>query len=129
MPTNSDVIHNTNWNHAVYMLGKMMDAIHILVTNEGDARTRLRKASPYIVQLIPEMLPIESGIRERVENARKILTKYYDPEEYKQKYCPYNTIFDSTLSRISNKTGSKAISELFGAWMELRELVHQHYQN
>ncbi len=118
-----------NWNHAVYMLEKLSDAIMILVSGEGDARSRLREATPRLLRVIPGMLPSASEIRERVEWAYATLTKFHDAEEYAAR--PANspeTIFDNTLHRIKNRTASKIIGELFGAWMDLSALVDEHFR-
>ncbi|MBI5297960.1 MAG: hypothetical protein HY869_20990 [Chloroflexi bacterium] len=126
---NSDIEDESiNWNHAVYMLGKLSDVIMILVTGEGDACSRLREATPKILRVVPGMLPSASEIRERVEWAYVALTKFHDPREYAMR--PSNspeTIFDSTLGRIKNRTGAKIIGKLFGAWMDLDALIDQHF--
>lgn len=116
-----------NWNHAVYMLGKLTDVIIILVAGEGDARSRLREASPRILRVKPYMLPLACGIRERVEWSYATLKKYHDPKEYalRQTNSP-ETVFDSTLRRIKNSTGAKVAMKLFGAWMDLSDLCDQH---
>lgn len=119
----------TNWNHAVYMLGKLTDVIIILVEGEGDVRSRLREAAPRLLRVKPYMLPVASEIRERVEWAYATLTKYHDPEEFSKLPANYpGTIFESTLCRIKNKTGAKVAGKLFGAWMDLSALVEQHYR-
>jgi hypothetical protein len=118
-----------NWNHAVYMLEKLTDVVMILVTGEGDARSRLREATSRILRVTPGMLPSASEIRERVEWAYDALTKFHDPEEYAAR--PSNspeTIFDRTLNRIKNRTAAKIIGKLFGAWMALSALVDQHFR-
>ncbi len=128
METDTSTEEDINWNHVVYMLSKLNDAIIILVQGEGDARSRLRIALPYICQVIPGMLPTTAGIRQSVEKAHAILTKYHDPDNNSsKKYYADKSIYDSTLHRIKNQTASKAISELFSAWMNLRDLNDQHY--
>jgi hypothetical protein len=129
MENNQTSDESINWNHAVYMLGKLTDVVMILVTGEGDARSRLRGATPRILRVTRDMLPSASEIRERVEWAYAALTKFHNPEEYATR--PSNspeTIFDSTLNRIKNRTAAKIIGELFGAWMDLRSLVDQHFR-
>lgn len=115
-----------NWNHARYMLEKLTDVVMILVTGEGDARSRLRESIPRIQCVSPGMLPT-GDIRERFNWAIAALKKFHNPEEYAKR--PSNspeTIFDSTLTRIKNRTAAKIIGELFGTWMELSALYDQH---
>jgi cellobiose-specific phosphotransferase system component IIA len=117
---NDDTLdENINWNHAGYMLGKLTDVIMVLVMGEGDARSRLRDAIPYLQKVIPGMLPSECDIRGRVERAYKNLDETYElhPSSLQDKKVP---------RQIKNCTGAKIINELFGAWMDLRYLVHNH---
>jgi hypothetical protein len=121
---------SVNWNHAVYMLGKLMDVVMVFVTGEGDARSRLCEATPRILRVTPGMLPSACEIRERVEWVYAALTKFHNPEEYAAR--PSNspeTIFDSTLNKIKNRTGAKIIGKLFGAWMDLSALCDQHFKD
>ena len=118
-----------NWNHARYMLEKLTNVIIILVTGEGDARSRLREATPQILRITPGMLPSVGEIREQVEWAYATLMKFHDPEEFAAR--PSNspeTIFDSTLDRIKNRTGAKIAGKLFGAWRALSDLCDEHYR-
>ena len=118
-----------NWNHAIYMRGKLTDVVMILVTGEGDARSRLRESTPRILSVIPGMLPSTGEIRERVEWAYVALTKFHNPQEYAARPSSSpETIFDSTLNRIKNRTGAKIIDKLFGAWMELSALCDEHFR-
>lgn len=107
----------------------MMDVIIILVTGEGDARSRLRQAIPKLKRIIPGMLPKSQDIQKRVSWAFKEMTKFHDPIEYETNKSGLPvTEFDSTLRRIKNSTASKIISELFGAWMDLSAFVDEYYQ-
>lgn len=120
--TNEEII---DWNHAVYMLGKLMDVINILVCGEGDAKNRLLVASTSLLKVKPHMLPETAEIRHRVEMAYSMLTKYYHPSDISTITFP-ETIFSKTIRRIRNKTASKIIGYLFGAWMDLSDLVDEH---
>lgn len=115
-----------NWNHARYTLEKLSDVVMILVTGEGDARSRLRESIPQIQDVIPCTFPTED-MRERFNLAIAALKKFHNPEEYAKR--PSNspeTIFDSTLTRIKNRTAAKIIGNLFSTWMELKALYDQH---
>lgn len=116
-----------NWNHVLYMSGKLTDVIMILVTGEGDARARLREASRKILKVSPGMLPTCGDIRKRFIRAYATLTRFHDQEKFAMR-SPNSpeTIFDETLHRIRNRTAAKVISDLFGAWMDLLDLQSQH---
>lgn len=119
---NDDALdENINWNHTVYMLGKLTDVIMVLVMGEGDARSRLREAIPFLQRVVPGMLPSDCDIRKRVEWAYAILDEVYELH-------PFNSPETTTRRRIKNCTGAKIISELFGAWMDLSDLVHEHFR-
>ena len=117
-----------NWNHAVYALGKLTDVIIILVEGEGDVRSRLHKAGPRLLRVKPYMLPMVCEIRERVDWVYTTLTKFHNPDEFAARppNSPPETIFDSTLRRIKNRTGSEVAGKLFGVWMDLSQLCEQH---
>ncbi len=126
----NNIEEDDNINHAVYMLGKMTDAINILVTGEGDARSRLRQAIPKLKLITPGMLPKSQDIQKKVSWAFKEMTKFHDPKEYETNKSGLPiTEFDSTLRRIKNSTASKIIGELFGAWMDLSAFVDEYYRN
>lgn len=108
----------------------MTDVIIILVEGEGDVRSRLHKASPRLIRVKPYMLPVVSEIRERVEWVYTTLTKFHNPDEFATRppNSPPETIFDGTLRRIKNRTGSEVAGKLFGAWMDLSDLCQQHFR-
>ena len=116
-----------NINHAVYMLGKLTDVIIVLVEGEGNAKSRLLEASHRLSRVKPYMLPVMDEIREDVEWAFAELTKYREKSRYVLLPEDYpGTIFDDTIHRIKNRTASKIIGKLFGAWMRLSDFVDQH---
>ena len=124
----SDAKEN-NINHAVYMLGKLTDVIIILIEGEGNAKSRLLEATHQLSKVKPYMLPITDEIRKDVEWAFSELTKYRKESRYVSTPEDYpGTIFDSTIHRIKNRTASKTIRKLFGAWMRLRDFVEQYNQ-
>ena len=57
------------------------------------------------------------------------LTKFHNPDEFaaRPNNSPPETIFDNTLRRIKNHTGSKVARKLFGVWMDLSDLCDQHF--
>jgi len=122
----SDAEEN-NINHAVYMLGKLTDVITILVEGEGNAKSRLLEASHRLSRVKPYMLPVMDGIREDVEWAFAELTKYRKESRYVSLPEDYpGTVFDDTIHRIKNRTASKIIGKLFGAWMRLSAFFDQN---
>jgi hypothetical protein len=113
-----------NINHAVYMLGKLTDVIIILIEGEGNAKSRLLEATHQLLKVKPYMLPITDEIRKDVDWAFAELTKYRKESRYVLTPEDYpRTIFDNTIHRIKNRTASKIIRKLFGAWMRLRDFV------
>jgi len=120
-----EVDEDINWNHAVYMLGKLSDVVHGLVIGCGDARARLREMGPAIFSVVPGMLPATAGIRAQVERAHAALTRY--PSEFPGSWaCEREAAYEPTLRRIQNRTASRIASDLFGAWLELSTLVRCH---
>ncbi|MBE0418358.1 MAG: hypothetical protein IBX63_11390 [Coriobacteriia bacterium] len=127
MEGNRQPADDINWNHAMYALEKLSESVHILVTGEGDARSRIRTASRYFFRVSPSWLPPVGEIRERFETAISLLTKYPAPSwnDDLREDLRY-TDFTYTMTRIKNVTAARAASELYCAWLELSRVYDEH---
>lgn len=120
-------LESTDWDQAFYALGKLSEGIHTLAIGEGDVRSRLLQASNCFFRVTPSMLPLAGDVRAKVSRAHTLLTKYSPPEwNDNLPECSRDTALTWTLRRIQNRTGAKAASELFSAWLELQAMWEQH---
>lgn len=97
-----------------YINEKLSDAIFILTTHEGDARTRLAQILPKLILLTPSSFP-----NELQEDVKWIKSKIEQGIAYRNNLIDKNIPPPSKLIGIRNSTASKVIKKLLYVQYEI----------
>lgn len=98
-----------------YANQKLIDAIRIFTTHEGDARKRLAAAIPKLKVVRPSMLPEPLSV-----SYEKVMGQVE-----KGRSTNFKEMRDYTLPHIYNSTASKLIAEIVRIQNELEILVNE----